>query len=270
MSTTDFPDIRLDQEQIQAALGAGASRFAIDVRASCTSSNTLLYERAQEGAASGSVLVCEEQTAGRGRRGRAWIAPPGGSLAFSLLWRFMPAAAGPAGLSLAVGVALANALGSLGAKSLELKWPNDVLHSGRKLAGILIELVPGAGEGTVAVIGVGLNVRLPQDFEREAGFEATDLAAAIPTPPSRSVALVRLLEELDVTLTRFEHQGFAGIRDAWLARQAYRGRQVRVTLGEKTLIEGQSVGVDHDGALLVLTADGVERVLAGDVSLRPA
>lgn len=270
MSTPDSSHIRLDQKQIEAALGAVASRFSIDICPSCASSNALLVDRARSGAASRSVLICEEQTAGRGRRGRSWIAPPGASLTFSLLWRFEPSPGGPAGLSLAVGVALARALESLGAKSLELKWPNDLLCSGRKLAGILIELVPDYDAETVAVIGIGLNVQLPRDFEREAGFEAADLAAALPSLPSRNVALARVLAELDTVLPDFERQGFAGTRDAWLARQAYRDAQVRVTLGEKMLIEGRSVGVDEEGALLVLTEGGVVRVLAGDVSLRPA
>ena len=263
------PDIRPDPGEIEAALGPSAPPFRIEVLASCPSSNSTLLDRAQAGAPHRSVLVCHAQTAGRGRRGRSWIAVPGGSLAFSLLWRFEPGSANPSGLSLAVGVALVRALESLGATGLTLKWPNDVLHARRKLAGILIELVPGADRALAAVIGIGLNLCLPEAVTREAAFEATDLAAVMAPLPRRASLLANVLLELDAVLSAFGHLGFACVRDDWLARQAYRDLPVRVTLDQNVLLEGRCIGVDDDGTLLLLTDRGVERVLAGDVSLRP-
>jgi biotin-[acetyl-CoA-carboxylase] ligase BirA-like protein len=147
---------------IAAHARAAARRFDIDVLDSCDSTNAVLLARAEAGAPSGTVVIANEQTAGRGRRGRSWFASPGDSLTFSLLWRFAPGTA-PAGLSLAVGLAVAQALTDLcagvGAGDTALKWPNDILKDGRKLGGILVELLPGAPHA--AVIGIGINLHLP-------------------------------------------------------------------------------------------------------------
>lgn len=269
LSTFHHTPIRLVREEVESELGPNAPPFSIDVLPSCASSNSLLLERAQAGAPHRSVLACDEQTAGRGRRGRSWIAVPGGSLTFSLLWRFAPGFTNPSGLSLAVGVSTVRALESLGGSAFTLKWPNDVLHGGRKLAGILIELVPGADRSLGAVIGIGVNVRLPDTFALEGEVEATDLCAAMPEPPSRGVLLAKLLLELESTLDAFGQLGFACVREDWLARQAYRDARVRVTLGPDVLLEGRCLGVDDDGTLLLATERGVERIVAGDVSLRP-
>jgi biotin-[acetyl-CoA-carboxylase] ligase BirA-like protein len=134
---------------------AEARRFDIDVLDSCDSTNAVLLARAEAGAPSGTVVIANEQTAGRGRRGRSWFASRGDSLTFSLLWRFAPGTA-PAGLSLAVGLAVAQALEKVGAGGTALKWPNDILKDGRKLGGILVELLPGAPHA--AVIGIGINL----------------------------------------------------------------------------------------------------------------
>ena len=260
----------LDPALIAHELGARAPLFGIDVLASCTSSNTVLVERAAAGAAHRSVVVCAELTAGRGRRGRSWLAPPGASLAFSLLWRFPPGASAPLGLSLAVGAAVARAAEQQGATHISLKWPNDVLYDGRKLAGILIELVAGVTAAPAAVIGIGINLHLPDGLAAEAGFEAADLAAASGRPPAAAPFLARLLIQLDDTLTRFTDQGFAGLREEWLTRCAHLEAPVRLDADYGPAITGCCVGVDDDGALLVATEGGLKRILGGDVSLRPA
>ncbi|MFN4148820.1 MAG: biotin--[acetyl-CoA-carboxylase] ligase, partial [Rhodocyclaceae bacterium] len=147
----------LDLTAIVQALGSEACRFDVELLPECASTNALLLARAEAGAPSGTVVIAETQTAGRGRRGRAWHSTPGDSLTFSLLWRFAPATL-PLGLSLATGVAVTNALKKIGAGDTALKWPNDILKDGRKLAGILVELVPNVPHA--AVIGIGLNLRL--------------------------------------------------------------------------------------------------------------
>ena len=259
-----------DPALIAGELGVHAPHFAIDILESCSSSNTVLAERAAAGAAHRSVVVCAEQTAGRGRRGRSWLAPPGGSLAFSLLWRFPPGTPPPMGLSLAIGVAVVRAAEQLGASGIALKWPNDVLHAGRKLAGILIELVSGATSAPAAVIGIGMNLRLPDGLAAEAGFEASDLASAGGLPPTAGALLARLLIQLDDVLGRFADRGFAAVRDEWLARCAHLEAPVRLDPDHGPAVTGRCVGVDGDGALLVATDGGLKRVLGGDVSLRPA
>ncbi|GAB4168054.1 MAG: hypothetical protein Fur0039_06110 [Rhodocyclaceae bacterium] len=261
-------DEALDADRIRAALGAAGSRFNIIVRERCISTNSELRSLAEAGAAHGSVLVCEEQSGGRGRRGRPWRSVRGGSLTFSLLWRFPEVAAAPVGLSLAIGVAIARALGDLGVPGLRLKWPNDVLRSGRKLAGILVELASGARAAPFAVIGVGMNLALPRDFDPTGALDATDIAAALARPPSRNRLLADLLKNLGADLDRFSSEGFAAFRSDWLARAAWMGERVRLSSEFAEPFEGRLVGIDPDGAALVLGDDGLRRIASGELSLR--
>lgn len=256
----------LDRTELLAALGSAARRFDIDLLIECDSSNTRLLERAEAGAPSGSVIVCERQTAGRGRRGRTWFSAPGDSLAFSLLWRFPERSQAPAALSLAVGLALARGLEHLGARGIQLKWPNDLQHAGRKLGGVLVELLPG--DLRSAVIGVGLNLRLPASLPAEVAAIATGLDRALEAP-RRETVLAALLAELASTLDRYAAGGFAVLRAEWLARHAHQNLPVRISGdgGEET---GTCVGVDEDGALLLSSATGLRRIISGEVSLRQA
>jgi BirA family biotin operon repressor/biotin-[acetyl-CoA-carboxylase] ligase len=269
VETPDMPPLdgdAIDPDTVRAALAGQVPPMLLDVRASCQSSNAVLMDAAERGAPHGSVVVCEEQTEGRGRRGRAWLSVPGGSLTFSLLWRFPPAAP-LMGLSLAVGVAVVQALESLGATGVALKWPNDLLHGGAKLGGILVELVPPGGALPAAVIGVGLNVRLPGDFHIAADYAVADLAQALPRLPSRNALLACALISLHAVLARFGAGGFAVVRDEWRARHAFQGVPVRLIAERETTV-GICCGVDDDGALLLQTDAGVRRILSGDVSLR--
>jgi BirA family biotin operon repressor/biotin-[acetyl-CoA-carboxylase] ligase len=254
-----MPDTRLSIASIAAALGPLAPRFDVDVIAECESTNTLLLARAGS-APSGAVLVAERQTAGRGRMGRSWHAEPDASLTFSLLHR-LPRGVVPAGLSLAVGVAIAEALRELGIAGVALKWPNDILRDGRKLAGILIELASSA-----AVIGVGLNLRLPADLPDD----VKAAAAALDRDIDRNELLARLLASLHDVLEAFGSGGFAALRERWLALNAYAGAPVRVISEFAVPVEGICMGVDVDGALLLETSVCVQRIISGDVSLRPA
>lgn len=251
----------LSPPAIAAALGPLAVRFDVDVLESCASTSTELVQRAEAGAPSGTVVVAECQTAGRGRMGRAWFAAPGASLTFSLLWRFTPGTL-PYGLSLAVGVALAEAVEAMGVRGVALKWPNDVLRDGRKLGGVLIELVPGAPNA--AVIGIGINLQLPSDMPEE----VKSIAAALDVGLSREEALARLLAALHGVLEEFAGNGFFAVRDRWLARCAHLDAPVQILSEFAPPLAGCCVGVDVDGALLLETAVCVQRVLSGDVSLR--
>ncbi|MBP8162925.1 MAG: biotin--[acetyl-CoA-carboxylase] ligase, partial [Propionivibrio sp.] len=135
------PNARLiEPARLQALLGDASGRFDVDSLAECASTNTELLVHAERGAPSGSVLVADRQTAGRGSRGRSWLASPEASLTFSVLWRFEGGLERMSGLSLAVGVAVVEALEACGAAGVKLKWPNDILHQDAKLGGILVEL----------------------------------------------------------------------------------------------------------------------------------
>ncbi len=269
MKHTLQPDEPLDIAAIAAALGDLARRFDIDVLAECDSTNTRLMALAEAGAASGSVLVAEQQTAGRGRRGSRWLSSRGDSLTFSLLWRFPPGVALD-GLSLTIGVALARGLESLGINNTALKWPNDLLlnlDGGRKLAGILIELMPGPRPQAV-VIGIGINLRLPPDMPPDLKSQSAALSDADVILPSVNILLAVLLASLHEQLQRFASSGFTGIREEWLSRHAYAGQAVRVLSDFAPPVEGACRGIGNDGALLLETATGMQRIISGEVSLR--
>jgi BirA family biotin operon repressor/biotin-[acetyl-CoA-carboxylase] ligase len=319
----------LDLAVITRALGAAACRFDIDILAACDSTNRLLLARAEAGAPSGAVVVAEQQTAGRGRRGRNWISAAGDSLTFSLLWRFVPGTS-PAGLSLAVGVAVAQAVEKAGSdeatgeapaqqegagqnparfavdalqggqaknalmkplrsraveqstlssplrilavadgaaanSGIQLKWPNDILLRHGKLGGILVELVPGLPHGAVAaVIGVGINRRLPAALPEDV------LAAALDQDVDVNVLLAAVLTELLHVLEDFAGVGFAAQREAWLARHAFEDQPVVLLSGFAPPSYGICRGVAADGALLLESEGRIERILSGEISLRPA
>lgn len=255
------------------ACGGLSSRFDIDILDQCDSSNTQLMLRAEAGAPSGTVIVARHQTAGRGRRGRTWHSPPGASLSFSLLWRF-PADTDLSGLSLGVGLALAQALEHLGTRGLTLKWPNDVLLESRKLAGILIELSSTATRSAerrrAAIIGIGLNLRpFPQEMPPLAQPIAA-LADALTPLPDESLLLARLLATLHAQLTAFARDGFAPQRAAWARYHAHADRPVRLLSDFAPPLEGICRGVTEEGALLLETAMGMQRIVSGEISLRDA
>jgi len=258
----------LDVAAICRALGDLASRFDVDVVDQCDSTNTLLLSRAATGAPSGSVVAARQQTAGRGRRGRSWLSEAGDSLTFSLLWR-LPRDRPLTGLSLAVGVAIAKSLESLGAPDIQLKWPNDVLLRGRKLAGVLVEVVPGTRPEAV-VIGIGINLHLPASLPDEILQTATALAATGIACANPNALLASLLAELRVVLQGFTEHGFAGVQGDWLMRHAFEGQAVRLLSDFAPPLDGYCRGVASDGALLLETAAGMQRIISGEVSLRKA
>ena len=258
----------LDAAAVGALLGPRAHQFELRLLDDCDSTNTLLLEAARAGAASGSVIACELQSRGRGRRGNTWQSGLGGNLTFSLLWRLPQGAAGLAGLSLAAGVAMARALASLGIEAVQLKWPNDLLHAGCKLGGILTELQGNAAGPSVAVIGVGLNLRLPAGLRAAIAQGVTDLDAIGGKALRRNQLLAAGLRELAQVLEQFAEHGFAPLRAEWIARHAHQGRPVTLTLGQDQTVKGTAAGVAEDGALLLQTQRGLERFVSGDLSLR--
>lgn len=258
----------IDPALLQVCPVLPPGRFDVDTLTQCDSSNSELIRRADRGAPSGSVLVVDEQTAGRGRRGRTWLSRPADSLTFSLLWRFSGNPASLSGLSLVIGLAIAQALESLGAKNICLKWPNDVLLRQQddfaKLAGILIELSSNR-QSSQAIIGIGLNLHAPHDKLPHAAAGLQDALVALP---DRHDILAALLASLAHTLDAFAAHGFAGLKSDWQQRHAWQNYPVHLQEEGETLLAGICRGTDNDGALLLETPAGIERVLAGDLSLR--
>lgn len=240
-----------------------ASDVQVEVVAETGSTNADLLARAAT-LAQPVLLVAENQTAGRGRAGRSWLSAPGHSLTFSLAWKFESGPQALSGLPLAVGVALAETLGRLGVQ-VRLKWPNDLLKDGDKLAGILIETAP-APQGIWVVIGIGLNLVMPDQLEREIGRAV----AAVPwlARMDRDELMAALLDGLAAMLREFERTGFAAFAARWNLLHAYQGDTVRILDRGAVLHEGVAAGVDDAGRLLLDTAHGRITIAAGDVSLR--
>jgi BirA family biotin operon repressor/biotin-[acetyl-CoA-carboxylase] ligase len=269
----------IDQARILKVLGSFRERISIDALASCESTSALLIERAERGASSGAVVVANNQTAGKGSRGRSWTMRPGSGLAFSILWRFQRGLGQLSGLSLAVGVAVARALNALGARSVSLKWPNDILGKDAKLGGILVDLqeTPVKSSNSTnathsfAVIGIGINLHVPENIEfTEFALPPAALDALLSPLPGASDILAALLIELVKTLDVFSACGFSPLCDEWRKMNAWQDRAVRLLNGRRIEKEGICVGADEDGALLIRTPNGIERCLSGDLTLRAA
>jgi BirA family biotin operon repressor/biotin-[acetyl-CoA-carboxylase] ligase len=258
----------LDATALRRHLGRHARFLVLDLVDSVGSTNTLALARAQANAPSGTVIVTERQTAGRGRLGRHWQAGIGGALTFSVVWRFTQGAGFLSGLSLAVGIAVARALKTLGVSDARLKWPNDVVWRGRKLAGILIEMQGDTLGPSCAVVGIGVNVRLSNAVRRQIDQAASDLETACGRLLDRNAVLARILVELTSILETFALSGFAPLRGEWQREHAWQNRGVSVTLPDGRRESGVARGVDEQGALIVAGRGGVRRYYSGEVSLR--
>ena len=213
------------------------------------------------------LLVALHQNAGRGRAGRSFLTAAGGALTFSLAWHFDGPLQRLSGLPLAIGVALAEALAALDVP-VQLKWPNDLLKDGAKLAGMLVETRAAPGGGTWAIIGIGLNLTVPDALEQQIGRSVA--AATWLAQMDRDVLMAALLDALAISLTTFAATGFAPFAARWNSCHAYQGQQVDILDNGVLLHAGRAAGVDDTGALLLDTALGRVVVHAGDVSLRPA
>jgi BirA family biotin operon repressor/biotin-[acetyl-CoA-carboxylase] ligase len=258
----------LDAETVKSCLGAQARGLALEFLATADSTNTVALQRARDNAPSGTLIAAEWQAAGRGRHGRAWHAGLAGGLTFSLVWRFTQGAAALSGLSLAVGVALVRAMQSCGATEVALKWPNDVVWRGSKLAGILIEMQGDALGPACVVIGVGINVHLSRAVRERIDQPVTDMETACGSVLDRNAVLARVLIELKAVLTRFEREGLGPLRAEWQRYHVWQERPVTVTLPDGRSERGVARGVDEGGALIVSTTAGVRHYHSGEVSLR--
>ena len=259
----------LNSAHIIEHLGKHAGEFSIEVVDKTGSTNDDLIARAAHGAPSGLVRVAELQTAGRGRRGRSWHSGLGGALTFSLLQRFEHGAGVLSGLSLAVGIALLRVLRREGVPDAKLKWPNDVLWRHMKIAGILIELAGDVMGPTCAVIGVGMNVRLPESVVSQIDQPVTDLACA-GVNVDRNRLLGKILAELANVLGVFSREGLAPLKSEWDRSHAYHDKMVRIRMPDNTEQEGRVAGVAEDGALLLAVRSGTRKFYGGELTLRPS
>jgi BirA family biotin operon repressor/biotin-[acetyl-CoA-carboxylase] ligase len=238
-------------------------------RGELDSTQRLAREQARAGAAEGTIVIAEAQTQGRGRLGRHWHSPPGVNLYCTLILRPARSPAAVPQLALVAGVAVADAIREITGHSAQIKWPNDVLLDGRKVAGILTEMEGELDRVAFVLVGIGVNVNLdPDGLPPELAGSATSLRAAAGTPVDRAAFTARLLAALEARYGRFLAGGFAAIRPAFESTAFLTGRAVRVS-GPDAAAQGRVVGIDDDGALRLERADGAMlRVLSGEVTLR--
>lgn len=260
----------LDARLIRAGLSKRVRQrlHSLELLPTVDSTNRWLYAQGMAGQPSGSVCLAEMQTAGRGRRGRGWVSPFGASFYGSVLWRFDAGPTTLGGLSLAVGVATVRALERLGLAGVGIKWPNDLLWEGRKLAGVLVEVSGESGGPSLAVAGVGINCRLPPAARIEVDqplAELADIDGGANIGRNRLASTV--LDEMFSTLEAFGSRGFESCRADFERLDVLRDRTVRIIAGDRTL-EGEALGVDDTGRLRARLADGTRTFASGEVSVR--
>lgn len=258
----------LDAAAITAALPAKhrVRLKVITVLPVVDSTNTWLSNHPGEPA----VCLAEFQSAGRGRRGRGWVSPFGANLYLSLAWRFTEWPPGFTALGMVTAIATVRALKGLGITDVGIKWPNDLVAAGRKLGGVLIDIQGEPPGATRAVIGVGLNVRMPSQAAEVIDQPWMDLVTLSDgNPPERNQLAAALIAELSTALDEFAERGFAAFTADWQALDLVAGRAVALHSHDQT-VTGIAAGVDEQGALLLRTPQGVKRFVSGDVSLRVA
>ena len=258
-------DRRLIESRVEEFPGHDSPKIIVVDEIESTSS--FLLERLASGESANEVCLAEHQIGGRGRRGRNWLSNPYQNLAMSISWRFETGPARLSGLSIAAGVAIARALRSISVEGVELKWPNDVLHGGRKLAGILVDVRGEVDGPTHIVVGVGLNVRLRRETSAEIDQAWTDLSAITGQPPNRNEIAARLITELRKVLVTFDSHGLDPYFQEWKEWHAFENKKVRIIQNE-TEILGTVCGLDESGALLLDTSEEIIKVHSGEVSLR--
>ena len=262
----------LDAAKIREHLSAPARGIVrrLETLWCVASTNSMLLARPNPQFGISEAVLAEYQSAGRGRRGRAWLAPPGGGICLSQSWSFREAPADLGALGLAVGVCVLRALRRAGLAG-GLKWPNDILVAGRKLGGILLELRAESAGPACVVIGVGLNAALGEALRQRIammGLPATDLVSAGVTL-SRNVVAAAIIDEVTQGLGCFEREALRPFIEEWRAADVLRGTEIEVhtTAG---VARGLARGIDLHGALLLETPQGVRRFISGEVTVRPA
>lgn len=263
----------LDAQQILSGLPPALRQAVrrLEILWQTDSTNSVLLARPNPPFGLTDIVLAEHQTAGRGRRGRAWLAPPGGAICLSLSWSFREVPPDLGALGLAVGVCVLRALREIGGLAARLKWPNDILVEQHKLGGILIELRAESAGPACVVIGIGLNAALGEAVLREIaaiGLPAADLASA-GVAVSRNVVTAAMVTHVLQGLKEFEQRALRPFIDEWRTADSLRGAQVHVQTPTET-VRGMARGIDLHGALLIETPQGVRRFVSGEVTVRPA
>jgi BirA family transcriptional regulator, biotin operon repressor / biotin---[acetyl-CoA-carboxylase] ligase len=232
------------------------------------STNTWAQKTALADTVRADIFLAEQQLAGRGRRGRAWVSPYASNIYLSIHQRFDLSLSALSGLSLVVGMMIVKTLREFGFPDVGVKWPNDILAEQKKCGGILIEVQGDAQGPVIATIGIGLNVHMPKDAAKSIDQAWTDLQSLMPGKTvSRNVLLAALLNTLLPALKRFEHEGAAKVLSAWPQYDALFNKTVRVIDGGREH-QGKILGVTEQGALRLLETDIEQQYHSGEISVR--
>lgn len=230
------------------------------------STNQYLLERVNE-SEKGRVCVAEYQASGRGRRGRQWVSPFGSNLYLSMYWRLDAGMAAAMGLSLVIGIAAVEALEEMGIPGVKLKWPNDLYYQDKKLAGILVEMSGQAGGAANLVIGMGLNIGMP-DKQPDIDQPWTTLNQVCADHRlDRTQLALTLIEHWKTILADYEMMGLAGFVDRWNRLDNFIGRPVKLIMGARE-VKGIVQGIDQQGGVVLETDNGLETYIGGEISLR--
>ncbi|MFZ1539339.1 MAG: bifunctional biotin--[acetyl-CoA-carboxylase] ligase/biotin operon repressor BirA [Chromatiaceae bacterium] len=262
----------LDPERLLGGMSPeGRRRISrLELFVDIDSTNAYLLHAGQTGAPTGTLCLAERQTAGRGRRGRAWVSPFGTNLYLSLLWRYPGGPGELGGLGLAAGAALAQVLEEAGVVDIGLKWPNDLLWRRRKLGGLLLEVTAEAQGPSLVVVGLGLNTHLGGDQGQGIDQPWVDLDEILgPQGYSRNQMAAHLAEALTATLEGYGREGLAPFLPLWERYDLYRGEEVEIRLGDR-LIQGIQTGITDQGTLRLEVAGETRIFNSGEVSLRLA
>lgn len=252
----------LDQQVIKSHLD---TQYGVEVLNVVASTNDIIKSNIAV-LKNGHVCLAEAQTAGRGRQGKTWVSPFGASLYLSMYWNFPAGYHSVNGLSLVVGIAITNVLNRLGVPQAKLKWPNDVYVDDCKLAGILVELEGQVGSDCHAIIGIGLNINLADNGSR-INQAWTDITKIIGRIPDRNELSALIITELYTTLNEFEHFGFEPFIQRWCDKDWLWEKPAKLHCGANVVL-GIGKGVDHQGALLLKTNQGIQRFYGGEISVR--
>ncbi len=229
------------------------------------STNAFLLKHVEE-LSSGDICIAEYQSAGRGRRGRNWVSPYGCHLYYSMYWKLEQGMAKASGLSLVVACALVDALKRLGVDDLGVKWPNDIYLNGKKLAGVLIEMSGQPDSECHLVIGVGINISMPQAQGTKIDQAWSDLSEA-PSSQEKTNLAIGLQKQLKHDLETFQSEGLDAFLERWKAIDQFYGKKVKLLMGENQ-INGVCKGIDATGAILLETDKGLIPFVGGEISLR--
>lgn len=261
----------LTRETIFAYLGGAAEdwRHCFEVLFTVGSTNAEAMRLAQ-GGVDRYLILAEHQTRGRGRRGRVWVSPLGANIYFSMVASFQMGIAALEGLSLAVALHVVRALEAEGVTGLGVKWPNDILLGGRKLAGILLEVCGDLTGPCKVVIGLGLNIKMPKSASLLIDQPFTDLSAHLQDRPDRNKIIASVISHLSLGLEEFALSGFAPLQTYWDSLDVFRNGVVEVRAGSN-VTEGKVLGVSDTGALLLETMTGLKVIAGGELmpSIRP-